>query len=271
MAIGPPIKNDNDSNDKNNRENNYSNKSDHIYSEPKSYAFNGKVVIGIGIIMAISAIGTIFMATYSQSPQIHLSINSLIPSFLASLFTSSSSSFSSHKSQVAAITPSFSSSLPVSSQKDITKRIILIQQDFGWNGTNGGPPIIVDKGDLVQLVVINRGHMAHNFGMGVLSKPVTDLIDKENNVPIDQRLKYIPYSMMSAMPCPGCKAEFKEGHVDLFMEPGTQKVTTFVADTAGHFKYYCMVRGHLWLGMIGDLIVRESTGSTTQMNTNSTV
>ncbi len=144
MAIGSPIKdNSDDSSDRKNHETNYSNKTNYNYSEPKSYAFNGKVVIGIGIIMAISAITTIFMATYSQSPQIHLSLNSLIPSFMTSSFTSAP-----HKSQVAAVSPSFSSQLPVSSQKVVNKRIILIQQDFGWNGTNGGPPILVDKGDL---------------------------------------------------------------------------------------------------------------------------
>lgn len=265
MAVGNPIKDkDDDNRDKDNPENIYSAKLDHIYSEPKSYTFNGKVVIGIGVIMSIAAITTIFMVMLSQSPQIHLSINSLIPSFLASSFDSHP-----HNSQIAAISPSFISSLPISSQK-INKSIILIQQDFGWNGTNGGPPIIVDKGDLVQLVVINRGHMAHNFGMGILSKQVMDLIDKENNVSLDQRLKYIPYNAMAAMPCPGCQDEFKDGHINLFMEPGTQQVTTFVADKAGHYKYYCMVRGHLWLGMIGDLIVRESTGSTTQKNTIST-
>ena len=79
MTIGNPIK---DNNDKENYENDNSIKSTHSYSEPKSYAFNGKVVVGIGIIMAISAITTIFMTINSQSPQIHLSMNSLIPSFL---------------------------------------------------------------------------------------------------------------------------------------------------------------------------------------------
>ncbi len=265
MAIGNPIKDKNDDDsDKENHDNNHSNKSNHVYSEPKSYAFNGKVVIGIGVIMAIAAITTIFMATYSQSPQIHLSMISLIPSFLTS-------SFESHpnKSQVAAISPSFPSSFPVSSQK-INKSIILIQQDFGWNGTNGGPTILLNKGDLVQVVVINRGHMAHNFGIGVLSQQVMELIDKEKNIPIDQRIVQIPYNTMAAMPCPGCQTDFKKGHIELFIEPGTQQVSTFVADKVGHYKYFCMVRGHLWLGMIGDLIVRDSTGSTTSKNTIST-
>ncbi len=50
------------------------------------------------------------------------------------------------------------------------------------------------------------------------------------------------------------------------MEPGTEQVTTFVADKVGHFKYYCMVRGHLWLGMIGNLIVMDNKKTTTNKN-----
>jgi plastocyanin len=41
------------------------------------------------------------------------------------------------------------------------------------------------------------------------------------------------------------------------MQPDTQQVTTFTANEAGNFKYFCMVRGHLWLGMIGDLTVQD--------------
>ena len=62
---------------------------------------------------------------------------------------------------------------------------------------------------------------------------------------------------MAAIPCPGCQAVFEEGHVKIFMQPGTQQVVTFTASQTGNFKYFCMVRGHLWLGMIGDLIVRD--------------
>jgi hypothetical protein len=41
------------------------------------------------------------------------------------------------------------------------------------------------------------------------------------------------------------------------MQPDTQQVTTFTANQAGNFKYFCMVRGHIWLGMVGDLIVKD--------------
>ncbi len=245
-----------ESTDKNNNDDDDDQKNpgrlNHDYYETKSYSFNGKVVLGIGIIMVISAITTICMAIYSESPRIHLSVNSFLSSYLVSPFL-----LSFHHSHDT----SSPSQTTVPSSKVINKRIILIQQDFGWNGTDGGPPIIVNKGDIVQLVIINRGHMAHNFGIGSFPKKVIDLIDKEQNVTLENRLQHISYDDISAMPCPGCQAEFKSGHVNIFMEPGTQQTSTFVANKVGHFKYYCMVRGHLWLGMFGDLIVKENTES----------
>jgi uncharacterized cupredoxin-like copper-binding protein len=245
-----------------------SNSHDYKYTEPKSYAFNGKVIIGIGIIMAIAAIITIFMAIFSQSPQIHLSINSLIPSLsLSPQMTppfksqTAASQFSSNQSNLAS-----SSSSPNLTPQGSFKRIVLIQQDFGWNGTYGGPTIILNKGDNVQLLVINRGHMAHNFGIATMPQQILDQINKQNSVPLDKRIGQIPYNTIADMPCPGCQPEFEKGHIELFIEPGTQQVSTFIADKVGQFKYFCMVRGHLWLGMIGDLIVRETPGSTTIKN-----
>ncbi len=63
---------------------------------------------------------------------------------------------------------------------------------------------------------------------------------------------------MAVMPCPGCQPKFQEGQIDAFMQPDTQQVTTFRATEAGHFKYFCQIRGHLWLGMIGDFDVIDS-------------
>ncbi len=109
--------------------------------------------------------------------------------------------------------------------------------------------------------------MAHNFGIGSFPKHVIELINKEQSVALENRLEHISYNNMSAMPCPGCQEEFKSAHVNVFMEPGTQQTSTFVADKAGHFKYYCMVRGHLWLGMFGDLIVKD-TGESSNNDAN---
>lgn len=255
MATGSPIKDDNkDDKYSKDHENNIKK-----YSEPKSYSFNGKVVIGIGGIMIISAIITISMGFLSQSPQIHLSTNSIIPSFI-------STSVISSQSKPTTATAQQSSSLQNFPATNDFKRILLIQQDFGWNGTYGGPPILLNKGDKVQLLVINRGHMAHNFGIALIPQQVLDQINSQDNIPLDQRIGHIPYNTMAAMPCPGCQDEFENGHINQFIEPGTQQVSSFVADKAGNFKYFCMVRGHLWLGMIGDLIVRENPGATTSKN-----
>jgi FtsP/CotA-like multicopper oxidase with cupredoxin domain len=245
-----------------------SNNSDSKYSEPKSYAFNGKVIIGIGIILVVAATVTIFMAMFSQSPQIHLSSTSLIPSSFISPQLTQPLKTQTANSQLYSNQSDISSTL--SSQGPI-KRIILIQQDFGWNGTYGGPPIILNKNDHVQLLVINRGHMAHNFGIASFPQQVLDQINKQNDEPLDKRIGQIPYNTMADMPCPGCQTEFEKGHIKLFIEPGTQQVSSFVADKTGQFKYFCMVRGHLWLGMIGDVIVRENPGSTTVKDSSSNV
>jgi hypothetical protein len=74
---------------------------------------------------------------------------------------------------------------------------------------------------------------------------------------LPNRANHIPYDVMAAMPCPDCHPFFEEGHIESFMQPDTQQVTTFTANEAGNFKYFCMVRGHLWLGMIGDLTVQD--------------
>ncbi len=196
--------------------------------EVKGYSFNGKVVIGIGIIMIVAAISTILAMTISQSQQIHLS------------------------SRLVGVTKS------IAANQHIDKRFILVQHDFGWNGTVGGPTIKVNKGDVVQITIINAGMMAHNFGIAQLSQRTLDLLQKTMNMPLPDRVRYLPYNVMAVMPCPGCQPKFQEGQIDAFMQPDTQQVTTFRATQEGHFKYFCQVRGHLWLGMIGDLDVIDS-------------
>ncbi|MGC1929315.1 MAG: plastocyanin/azurin family copper-binding protein, partial [Candidatus Nitrosopolaris sp.] len=134
---------------------------------------------------------------------------------------------------------------------------VLIQHEFGWNGTTGGPTIVVDKGNVVHITIINGGLMAHNFGIAKLSQQSLDIMKETKNMSLPDRVKHIPYNVMAAIPCPGCQPVFEEGHVKMFMQPGTQQVVTFTASQTGNFKYFCMVRGHLWLGMIGDLIVHN--------------
>ena len=139
----------------------------------------------------------------------------------------------------------------------IDKKFVLIQKDFGWNGTSGGPAIVVSKGDVVQVTIINAGRMAHNFGIAKVSEKTLTILNQINNMSLPNRVNHIPYDVMAAMPCPDCHPFFQQGHIESFMQPDTQQVTTFTANEAGNFKYFCQVRGHLWLGMIGDLTVQD--------------
>ncbi len=209
--------------------------------EPSPYSFNGKVVMGIGLIVIASAISTLLAMSVSKSPQAHLTVGA---STLVPLSVKSAAAQSQSQSE------------------HIDKKFLLIQRDFGWNGTTGGPTITVNKGDVVQIAVINAGHMDHNFGIALISNQSLALMEKTNNMTLPQRMNYIPYNVMADMPCPGCQEVFKEGHIDEFMNPDTMTVTTFKADQAGHFMYYCQVRGHIWLGMKGDFVVTENAPTT---------
>lgn len=201
----------------------------------KSYIFPGKVVIGISVIIGLATLITFFSSLNSASIVVQPfgSPNKIIH--------------------------------PPTTKVD--RNFVLVQNDFGWNGTSGGPTIIVNKGDNVQIVIINAGNMAHNFGIAKVAAKTESLLDsnRANEVSLSGRLKNLSYSQISAMPCPDCKPVYRQAQVDAFMPPLSQQVVAFKADQAGTFKYFCMVRGHIWLGMIGSLIVQnpsEQGGST---------
>lgn len=202
---------------------------------PKPYSFSRKVLLGIGVIIAIAAVSTIAAMIVSTSPQIHLSQLGILGG-------------------ISSPGPTQKVGAP---HQHIDKRFVLTQKEYGWNGTIGGPTIVVNKGDVVQINVINGGSMAHNFGIAKLSDQTVGILQQTKNMPLQDRVVKIPYNVMAAIPCPGCKPVFTEGRIDQFMQPDTQKVTTFIANEAGNFKYFCQVRGHMWLGMVGDLIVQD--------------
>ncbi len=210
-----------------------------------SYTFNGHVVIGIGIILAIAAATTILSMTVSQSPGVHISPNGIkLP------FSQKQNAAAQQQSQVA------------SSNQKIDKSFVLVAKDFGWNGTSTGPTIKVIKGDTVKITVINAGQMAHNFGLAKLSSETVKLLGETKNLSYAQRMQQIPYTVAEVMPCPGCDEKFDEGHIEFFIRPDAQATTVFTANEAGHFAYFCQVRGHIWLGMHGDFIVDNSSVST---------
>jgi len=226
-------------------------KSESSFSEDqnKGYSFNGKVIIGIAIVVAIAAGSTIYGLTLSESPRIHLSTSSLFQKNNAQFLSGPTTTSSSQNAKAQSANQQ---------QQQVTRKIVLVQNDFGWNGTSGGPTIRVNKGDVVQITIINAGQMAHNFGIGKPSQQTMNIIKSVMQLPLSERVQKIPYSVMAAMPCPGCQPQFEGGHIKQFMKPDTQMVTTFTANKAGNYKYFCMVRGHIWLGMIGEFDVVDT-------------
>ena len=193
----------------------------------KSYIFQGKVVIGISAIIGLATIITFFSSLNSASTVIQpLGSPNKISHPLA---------------------------------PKIDRNFVLVQNDFGWNGTSGGPTITVNQGDNVQIIIINAGNMAHNFGIAKIPAKTESLLERNSakDVSLSSRLKNLSYSEISALPCPDCKPVYRQAQVDIFMPPLSQQVVAFKADHAGSFKYFCMVRGHIWLGMIGSLIVQN--------------
>ena len=137
------------------------------------------------------------------------------------------------------------------------RSFVLIQNEFGWNGTSGGPLITVTKGDRVQITIINAGRMVHNFGIARVSKVTENLLDQISNARATNKIENMSYTQLSAMPCPGCQPVYSQAHIDKFMSPLSQQTVFFKASESGNFKYFCMVRGHLWLGMIGNLVIQD--------------
>lgn len=200
----------------------------------KPYTFNGRVVIGIGLVLAAAAGGTVFAMMVSQSPQISTSPEALVSSDLAAQAQSGGAD----------------------------REIVLTADEFGWNGTENGPTVRVTRGETIQLTVINAGTMAHNFGIAKSSPETDRIIEETSGMPLAERMRHIPYGDLSAHPCPGCEEVFHNAHIMSFIMPGEQEVVTFTADQKGEFRYFCMVRGHLWLGMNANIVVEPERGIT---------
>ncbi|MGG6460956.1 MAG: hypothetical protein ACM3JQ_05975 [Candidatus Eiseniibacteriota bacterium] len=199
-----------------------------MVSNRGSYLFSGKVIVGISLFMALAALITFFSSLHSASPLVQLVPNQTNP---------------------------YSS--PNSKGEKVDRTFVLVQNEFGWNGTSGGPTITVTKGDVLQITIINAGNMVHNFGIAKISRVTQSLLKNTSELPVKDRIGNLSYNELSAMPCPGCQSVYSQAHIDAFMPPLSQQVIVFKATEAGNFKYFCMVRGHLWLGMIGDLNVQD--------------
>ncbi|MDQ3848178.1 MAG: plastocyanin/azurin family copper-binding protein [Thermoproteota archaeon] len=248
-ATGSPKDNEGRRPDATNNNNNNNNNNDSNYDyerlDLKPYTFNGKVVIGIALVLAAAASSTILAMTVSQSPQASIPISAL--------------------GVIGAAKDNNNNNIPTATAQGgqnakPDREFILVANDFGWNGSQNGPVIRVTKGDVVQLTISNAGQMAHNFGIAKLSDRATQLMGETKDMTLPERVSQIPYSDMAKMPCPDCEKKFEQGHIEFFIKPGNQRTVTFTADEDGQFKYFCMVRGHIWLGMNGDFIVEEPAG-----------
>ncbi len=203
-----------------------------------------KVILGISVIFVTAIISTVILTNLSTSEMIRSNtIN--IDTIRDIINLSPSSNLLQYNDE----------------NKYNVKEFILIQDEFGFNGSNSGPPIVVNKGNIVKISIINAGAMAHTFGMGTPSNFTMSLMKNISGLSDSKKIQSIPYDVMAKMPCPGCDPMFEKGHVKAFINPGKMVETTFNASESGNFKYFCMVRGHLWLGMNGDLIVNEINSS----------
>ena len=89
-----------------------------------------------------------------------------------------------------------------------------------------GPDIVVNRGDIVKITLINVGNIPHAFGIGMAPKTVTETVFEGSEIPSG---KAIP--------------------------PGGEAVVIFIANQAGQFYYICTVPGHPENGMWGKFIV----------------
>lgn len=100
------------------------------------------------------------------------------------------------------------------------KSFTLVVDNFGYNGTEGGPTLIVNKGDIVEITLIGRNPNAHNLR-------------------IDE-------------------FDFQVGG-EFGLTTKETDTNRFVADKRGTYNYFCRTTrlgGHQNLGEVGTLIVQ---------------
>ena len=105
-----------------------------------------------------------------------------------------------------------------------TREKVLLQQRFGFNGSKGGPDIIVNQGDTVRMTLRSNDTTNHDW-----------VLDTNSPSPYDVKAARI-------------------------RNVGNTTTVQFVANIAGVYKYYCSVAGatgpsHRQRGMEGTFIV----------------
>ncbi len=89
-----------------------------------------------------------------------------------------------------------------------------------------GPDIVVERGDIVKISLINIGRIPHAFGIGFSPTSQTEYVFEGSEIP-------------------GGKA----------IPPGGEAEVIFIANQVGEFYYICTVPGHPENGMWGHFIV----------------
>lgn len=101
---------------------------------------------------------------------------------------------------------------------------------IGPDGTvKGAVPITVKVGDVVQITLVNRGEIVHDFNIA--------LGDGEHH---HEGMEHQAESMV--------------------LKPGETQSLTFVAEMAGEYTYHCGIPGHTELGMLGSFIIIAEDG-----------
>lgn len=139
---------------------------------------------------------------------------------------------------LAGITVAFASlSLlsPTPKEEGELKVFVLIMREsddlstYGFNGTKGGPDIVVNVGDRVKIILINEGTIPHAFA--VVDQP-------------GDRAPPIWESVAATAADP--------------ILPGEERTVTFVARKPGSYWYACLIPPHrTQFGMEGRFIVLE--------------
>lgn len=124
----------------------------------------------------------------------------------------------------------------------------LIAMDYGYNGIRGGPAIAVNVGDTVEVTLINKGKVTHEFI--VISRDTLRKVVKAEDFERDEFEEVIGEPLTPVF----------EGAAILGLEPGETKTIRFVPDQPGMYVYACFEdeprgRLHIYNQMWGEFTV----------------
>ncbi|MCH8022577.1 MAG: multicopper oxidase domain-containing protein [Thaumarchaeota archaeon] len=99
----------------------------------------------------------------------------------------------------------------------------------------GGLPITVKVGDVVQITLINKGKIVHDFNIALGEG------EHQHHAGMEHQAE------------------------SMTLNPGETQIFTFVAEKAGEYTYHCGIPGHTELGMVSSFIVLGEEGGHDQI------